>query len=150
MNWTLTLIDLIEKLTNDDDSMCNLLMFTTQVYTDTFSSILFKGHGTKKIYFETGNEKLNNVILNFKSNTFTILIKLQSLTEYENNKSYKPTFISNMSTMIPEVISEVASLQNLPDFREVIEDENVKTTFAKACKFLTTFLKFSDYFSIFE
>jgi len=92
----MTMIDLIEKLTNDDDYMKNLLQFTTKQYTETFTAILFKAHGSKKIYFETGNEKLNNVMLNFKSNVFSILIKLQSMVEYENNKEYKPSFIKDM------------------------------------------------------
>ena len=67
----------------------------------------------------------------------------------------KQKFVNAISKIIPEIIDELASFPEQEanggrSFREAIEEIPIKRICTKGCKFLSTFLKYSEYFAIFE
>jgi hypothetical protein len=81
----LIFVDIIDKIGATASSHSSLLFLYNKKFFDQIGNLVFLAHNDSKLYFDSGNEKLNNSLIQFKETVFKLLIKLSIYSEWSLN-----------------------------------------------------------------
>lgn len=125
---------------------------------ESLGEIIFLAHNETTLYFNSGNEKLNTTLLNFKEGAIKALVKMHIYSEWafikpikdsKESEIWKQRFDELVKSLISHLIDGMLEVTRNKEFYDIIKKVQLQNLLMWICQFLCWVIKFACFISVF-
>ena len=146
------LIDVFDKVGSSQQHNRVLTILFSETFLENFRQIIFLSDNEMALYFNTGSDKLNKAILQFKESVMKVFIKLMIYSEWNfAGKPEKEQLFNYYRNILPDFVNGLYQVTASAELNDLIaENENLTKLLTKSCSFVTRLIKEAEFNEFFN
>jgi len=152
MEWTLMSKECLNKLCKNAKEFENIDYMTTDAYVNVVYEIIFIAGEEEAVFFESGDDKINESLYASKSNMIKIMTSLMTIIRphLHYDKLKETGFMRLLSNSVNRFLDGILKLGENPDNEDLLENQKMKDCVANILAALSLMLYIKEFHESFQ